>query len=147
MSEWWWTASCEYADIVFAVDSWAEFQYPDATASVTNPFLQMFPRSSIDRLHDTRSDIDVQAGISKAMAKIINDNRLVDYWKFVHEGKVDVYLQRIMDSTSMAKGYDVKKLEEDAKKGIPALIMSRTYPKIVGWEQAKESKQWYNKTS
>ncbi|MDP6686041.1 MAG: molybdopterin-dependent oxidoreductase, partial [Candidatus Omnitrophota bacterium] len=70
VSEWWWTASCEYADIVFAVDSWAEFQYPDATASVTNPFLQMFPRSSIDRLHDTRSDIDVQAGISKAMAKI-----------------------------------------------------------------------------
>lgn len=146
VAEWWWTASCEYADIVFAVDSWAEFHYPDATASVTNPFLQMFPRSPLNRLHDTRSDIEVQAGISKALGKILDDDRFVDYWRFVHEGKVDVYLQRIMDTTSMAKGYDVNQLERDAKKGIPALLMSRTYPKIVGWEQAKESKQWYNKT-
>ncbi|MCQ9208486.1 MAG: molybdopterin-dependent oxidoreductase, partial [Omnitrophica bacterium] len=45
VSDWWWSASCEYADMVFAVDSWGEFNYPDATASVTNPFLQMFPRS------------------------------------------------------------------------------------------------------
>jgi nitrate reductase alpha subunit len=128
------------------VDSWGEFQYPDATASVTNPFLQMFPRSPLKRLHDTRGDIEVHAGISRALAKLLNDKRFDDYWKFVHEGKVQAYLQRIMDMSSMSKGYDVNKLEEDAKKGVPAIIMSRTYPKIIGWEQAHESKQWYNKT-
>ena len=116
VADWWWSTSCEYADIVWGVDSWGEFNYPDATASVTNPFLQMFPRSPLKRLHDTRGDIEVHAGISKALGKLLNDNRFEDYWKFVHEGRVDVYMQRIMDTTSMAKGYDVNKLEEDAKK-------------------------------
>jgi nitrate reductase alpha subunit len=146
VSDWWWTGSCEYADIVYAVDSWAEFRYPDATASVTNPFLQMFPRSPLKRLHDTRSDIEIFSGLSAALAKNLNDNRFNDYWKFVHASNVEVYLQRIMDTSSMTKGYDVKQLERDAKEGIPALLMSRTYPKIMGWEQAHESKQWYNKT-
>lgn len=146
VSEWWWTASCEYADIVFAVDSWGEFNYPDATASVTNPFLQMFPRSPLKRLHDTRGDIEVYAGVGEAFAKNLNDNRFKDYWHFVREKKVEVYLQRIFDNSSMVKGYDVRKLEEKAKQGIPALLMGRTYPKIVGWEQAHEDKQWYGKT-
>lgn len=146
VADWWWSTSCEYADIVWAVDSWGEFQYPDATASVTNPFLQMFPRAPIKRLHDTRGDIEVHAGISKAFARLFNDKRFEDYWKFVHDKNVQAYLQRIMDMSSMAKGYDVNKLEEDAKRGIPAIMMSRTYPKIVGWEQAHESKRWYNKT-
>ena len=146
VSEWWWTASCEYADIVFGVDSWAEIKYPDATASVTNPFLQIFPPTPLKRLHDTKSDIEVFSGVSNAMAKLFKDNRFRDYWKFVNDKEVDVYLQRIMDNSSMVKGYDVKKLIKDSIEGIPALIMSRTYPKIVGWEQAMESKQWYNKT-
>ncbi|MBW1902942.1 MAG: molybdopterin-dependent oxidoreductase, partial [Deltaproteobacteria bacterium] len=146
VSDWWWTPSCEYADIVFAVDSWGEFQYPDATASVTNPFLQIFPRSILKRLHDTRADIEVFEGVGKAFAKLLKDERFNDYWKFVKEKKVNVYLQRIFDYTSMAKGYDVNDLEEKAKKGIPALILSRTYPKIVGFEQAVEDKQWYGKT-
>ncbi|MHC4296107.1 MAG: molybdopterin-dependent oxidoreductase [Planctomycetota bacterium] len=146
VADWWWSTSCEYADIVWAVDSWGEFQYPDATASVTNPFLQMFPRAPVKRLHDTRGDIEVHAGISKAFARILDDKRFEDYWKFVDDKNVQAYLQRIMDMTSMTKGYDVNKLEEDAKKGIPSIILSRTYPKIVGWEQAEESKQWYNKT-
>ncbi|MCQ9205896.1 MAG: molybdopterin-dependent oxidoreductase [Omnitrophica bacterium] len=146
VSEWWWTASCEYADVVFAVDSWGEFNYPDATASVTNPFLQMFPRSPLKRLHDTKGDIEVFAGVGEAFAKNLNDRRFRDYWKFVREKRVDVYLQRIFDHTSMAKGYNVNELEEKCKKGVPALLMSRTYPKIVGWEQAHEDKQWYGKT-
>lgn len=146
VSDWWWTPSCEYADIVFGVDSWGEFKYPDATASVTNPFLQMFPRSPLKRLHDTRGDIEVFSGVGDALSKNFNDKRFKDYWKFVNEKKVEVYLQRIFDNTSMVKGYSVEKLEEDSKKGIPALLMSRTYPKIVGWEQANEDKQWYGKT-
>ncbi|MGQ9629031.1 MAG: molybdopterin-dependent oxidoreductase [bacterium] len=146
VSEWWWTASCEYADVVFPVDSWAELKYPDATASVTNPFLQIFPRTPLKRLHDTRGDIEVFAGVSSALARILNDRRFHDYWKFVHDGKVEVYLQRIINNSSMARGYDVRELEKNAKEGIPALLMSRTYPKIVGWEQTHEGKKWYTKS-
>ncbi|MEW6026909.1 MAG: molybdopterin-dependent oxidoreductase [Planctomycetota bacterium] len=145
-NDWWWTASCEYADIVFPADSWAELKFPDATAAVTNPFLQIFPRTPLNRLHNSKSDLEIQAGVSKALGKLLNDHRFVDYWKFIDEGKAEVYLQRIFDATSMARGYNVKDLEEKSKNGIPALLMSRTYPKTVGWEQANEHKQWYNKT-
>ena len=145
-SDWWWTASCEYADVVFPVDSWAEFKHPDMTASVTNPFLQVFPRTPLNRLHDTKADIEIFSGISSALARILNDERFNDYWRFVHEGRVDVYMQRILDASSMTKGYDIKDLEDKAKEGVPALLMSRTYPKIVGWEQAVEDKKWYTKS-
>ncbi|MFN8639287.1 MAG: hypothetical protein U0360_07480 [Dehalococcoidia bacterium] len=46
--EWWWTASCEYADIVFPVDSWAEFKHVDASASCTNLFPQHLPSHSAE---------------------------------------------------------------------------------------------------
>ena len=35
VNEWWWSGSCEYADIVYGVDSWMELKYPDLTASNT----------------------------------------------------------------------------------------------------------------
>lgn len=146
VSEWWWTASCEYADIIFAVDSWAEFKYPDMTAAVTNPFVQIFPRSPLPRLHETRGDIEVLAGVAKELAKITGDSRFIDYWKFVHEEKVEVYLQRIIDNSSTLKGYNIDELEKNAKKGIPALLMTRTYPKIMAWEQSNENKAHYTKS-
>ena len=98
------------------------------------------------RLHDTRADVEIYAGVAKALSRLLNDNRFADFWKFVDDGRVDVYLQRIMSASSMAKGYKVLELEKDAKEGIPALLMSRTYPKIMGWEQANENKKWYTKT-
>ena len=35
-SDWWWTGSCEYADLVFAVDSWAEFKIPPPRAAISS---------------------------------------------------------------------------------------------------------------
>lgn len=146
VSDWWWTASCEYADIVFSVDSWAEFKYPDMTAAVTNPFLQMFPRTPMKRLHDTRGDIEVLAGVGKALAEVTGENRFVDMWKFVHGNNVEVYLQRIIDHSNTLKGYQIGELETLAKKGVPALLMTRTYPKIMGWEQSNEKQPHYTKS-
>lgn len=146
VSEWWWSGSCEYADIVFPVDSWSEFKFPDATLSVTNPFLYMFPRTPFQRIYDTKGDIEVVAGVAKALGKLTGDQRFTDYFKFAHEGKAEVYLQRIFDASAATKGYNVLELEEKAKKGIPALLMSRTYPKYVGYEQTEENKQWYTKS-
>lgn len=146
VNEWWWTASCEYADVVFPVDSWAEFKHPDATASVTNPFISIFPRTPLDRIFNTRSDIECAAGVATALAQQTGDDRFRQMWQFVYDGKVDAYLQRIFDASTMAKGLSVAKAESDAKKGIPTLIQSRTYPKVVGWEQAYEDRPWYTRT-
>ncbi|OGX33070.1 MAG: molybdopterin oxidoreductase [Omnitrophica WOR_2 bacterium RIFCSPLOWO2_02_FULL_50_19] len=146
VNEWWWTASCEYADVVFPADSWAELKYPDMTAAVTNPFLQIFPRTPLKRLHDSRGDIEILAGVGKALAKVTGDKRFEDYWKFIYENKVEVYLQRIIDNSSTLKGYKIEEIEANAKEGIPALLMTRTYPKIMGWEQSNEKRPHYTKS-
>ena len=146
VNEWWWTASCEYADVVFPVDSWAEFKHPDCTASVTNPFISVFPRTPIDRIYNTRSDIECSAGVAAALGKLTGDKRFHDMWHFVFEGKVDAYLQRVFNLSNMAHGLNFVECENQAKKGIPTIILSRTYPKIVGWEQAYEDKPWYTRT-
>ena len=115
-------------------------------ASVTNPFLTVFPRSPQERPFETRGDIECLALVGKQLAKRTGDRRFADTWKFVDEGKVEVYLQRILDHSSMTKGYQITDLEEKAKKGIPALMMSRTNPKTVGYEQVYDSRPWYTKT-
>jgi nitrate reductase / nitrite oxidoreductase, alpha subunit len=146
VNEWWWTASCEYADIVFGVDSWAEIKFPDATGSCTNPFLQLFPRTPLDRIFDTRSDLEVLAGVARRLGELTGDQRFVDHWKFIHEGRSEPYLQRIFDASGTTRGYTVEDLHAKAEKGIPALMNFRTYPRQVGWEQRQESKPWYNRT-
>lgn len=146
VSDWWWTASCEHADIVLAVDSWAELKHPDAAISVTNPFLYIFPRTPLARIHATQGDIEVGLGLGRAFAKLTGDVRFEDMWRFVAEGRTDVYLQRIFDGSNMMRGIDVLKAEALAKEGIPTIMQSRTYPKYVGWEQAYEERPWYTKT-
>ena len=145
-ADWWWTASCEYSDVVFACDSWAEFRHPDLTGSCTNPFVQVFPTSKIDRVFDTRAEVEIIAGVSKAMGDIYNDPRFVDAWKFVNEGRTDVYLQRIIDNSPTLKGYDFNELLAKAKEGIPALINTRTYPRLSSFEQQKGEQSWHTKT-
>lgn len=146
VNEWWWTASCEYADVVFPIDSWAEMKFPDMTISVTNPFLYIFPATPFPRIHDTRSDIQVAAGLCSAMGKIIGDTRMDDYWKFVHEGTARPYLQRILDHSNATRGYKIEDLEAKAAQGIPTILETRTYPKIGGWEQSNEDRPWYTRT-
>ena len=146
VNEWWWTASCEWADIVFGVDSWAELKHPDMTASVTNPFLVVFPRTPLKRVFNTMGDIEVQALVGEKFAKLTGDQRFLDYWRFVREFKTDVYLQRILDHSSNTKGYRFTELEAKAKQGIPALLNSRTTPKAVGYDQVTDSKPWYTKS-
>ena len=146
VAEWWWTMSCEYADVVFGVDSWAEFKHPDMAGSVTNPFLSIYPRTDFARLFDTVSDVETLAGVGKALAQQTGERRFQDLWHFVDQGRVDVYLQRIVDASTGLRGYRFREVEEKAKTGVPALINFRTYPRVIGWEQTQESKPWYTKT-
>jgi nitrate reductase alpha subunit len=145
-ADWWWTGSCEYADVVFACDSWAEFKNPDMTASCTNPFLQLYPVTPLKRVFDTKTDLEIIAGVSKSLGKIYGDKRFTDAWKFVDEDKVDVYLQRIIDASPTLKGYMFGELHRKASEGIPALVNNRTYPRIASYEQAKGEQPWHTKT-
>ena len=146
VNEWWWTASCEWADVVFGVDSWAELKHPDLTASVTNPFLQVFPRTPLPRIFETLGDIEVLALVGEKLGQLTQDQRFKRYWEFVREGKTAVYLQRILDNSTNTKGYSIEELEAKAKEGIPALMNSRTTPKAVGFEQVTDSRPWYTKS-
>jgi nitrate reductase alpha subunit len=113
---------------------------------VTNPFLCTFPRTPLPRIFGTVGDIDVLAKTGAALAKLTGDQRFRDYWKFVDQGNTSVYLQRILDHSSSTKGYQVEVLEEKAKQGIPVLMMNRTSPKCVGYEQVVDSRPWYTKS-
>jgi nitrate reductase alpha subunit len=146
VNEWWWSTSCEYADVVFAIDSWAEMKQPDMTASVTNPFLQVFPRTPLPRIFETKSDAEAVALVAEKLAKITGDNRFNDYFKFVREGRMEVYLQRILNASSATKGYQIGDLETKARQGIPALMLTRTNPRNGGYEQINDSKPWYTRT-
>jgi nitrate reductase alpha subunit len=146
INEWWWTASCEYSDVVFPVDSWAELRYPDMTISVTNPFLYAFPTTDLPRIHDTRSDVEVAAGLCEAVGRESGDDRHSRYWKFLSEGGMRPYIQRILDHSNATRGYRIEDLERKAADGIPAILETRTYPKVGAWEQGNEDKPWYTKT-
>lgn len=146
VNEWFWTASCEYADIVFGVDSWFERKIPDIYGAVTNPFLQAWPRGPLPRLHDTRDDTEVWAGLANALARLTGDKRFSDYWHFINTGQPEVYLNRGMKSGNTTKGLSYEALESSCAEGRPYYSMTRTSPRIVGWEQRQESKPWYNKT-
>jgi nitrate reductase alpha subunit len=146
VNEWWWSGSCEYADIVYGVDSWMELKYPDMTASNTNPFVQVFPRTPLRRTFGTVSDLDTYAGVAAALAELTGNPRFRAYWQFVTDNRVEVYLQRIIDASAPLRGYQLRDLEALAAQGIPALMNTRTYPRTFSWEQVHESKPWYTKT-
>lgn len=144
--EWWWSTSCEWADVVFGVDSWAELKHTDMTASVTNPFLCLFPKTPLPRIFHTMGDVDVLTKVGEKLAALTGDRRFADAWHFFREDKAGVYLQRILDHSSNTKGYDIDALEAKARDGVPALMMNRTSPKSVGYEQVTDSRPWYTKT-
>ncbi len=145
-ADWWWTGSCEYSDVVFACDSLAEFKHPDMTGSCTNPFLQLYPVTPLKRVFDTKTDMEIIAGVSKSLGTIYNDKRFADTWKFVDDDKVEVYIQRIIDASPTLKGYMFGELARRAAEGIPALVNARTYPRISSYEQAKGEQPWHTKS-
>lgn len=145
-ADWWWTGSCEYADLVFGVDSWAEFKAPDMCGSCTNPFVQIYPRTPLPRIFDTRTDIEVIAGVAEKLGDLLDEPRMKQMWKFAQGGDVLEYLQRIIDNSANLKGYKAPELEEKAAKGIPALVNTRTYPRVSSLEQARSEHAWHTRS-
>ena len=81
------------------------------------------------------------------LAELTEDNRFNDYWKFVREGRTDVYLQRILDHSTQHQGLPLRRSGGEGQGGrFPRLMNSRTTPKAVGYEQVTDSRPWYTKS-
>jgi nitrate reductase alpha subunit len=145
-NEWFWTSSCEYSDLVFPVDSWAEFELPDMTASCTNPFLLAFPATPLERIFDTRSDWQVLALVAERLGEVTELPAMADYWRGVLDGDPTPYLQRILSGSNATRGVLFDELHSSCADGVPLLMNNRTYPRHGGWEQRQEDKPWYNAT-
>ncbi|MFN8222341.1 MAG: molybdopterin-dependent oxidoreductase [Gaiellales bacterium] len=145
-NEWHWTSSCEYADLVFPADSWAEFKQPDMTASCTNPFLLAFPTTPLERIYDSRSDYEALALTAQELGKLVGEPAMAAYWRGVLDGDPTPYLQRILAGSNATRGVAFPDLHESCSKGVPLLMNPRTYPRTAGWEQRQEDKPWYNAT-
>ncbi len=140
------TATVEYADFALAANSWAEFESYEVTASCSNPFLQIW-KGGIKPLYNSRDDSRILAEMAAALGKELNDPRFSDYWKFALEGKTEVYIQRLLDSSLTTNGYQVSDIVS-GKYGEPgaALMLFRTYPRIPFWEQVNDSIPFYTAT-
>lgn len=145
-NEWWWSLTCEYSDIVLGVDAWNENKYWDIAASVTNPFVYVWPKTGHRRFFDTINDVETFALVARRLTELTGDARFRDYWKFALDGKPDVYIQRIIDASSNVRGYRLEDLAAKAEAGIPSLLMTRSYPKYVGIDQTEEHQPWYTKS-
>src|SRR3990172_3292078 len=140
------TASAEYADIILPANSWVEFETPELTASCSNPFLQIW-KGGIKPLFDTKDDGVIIAEVAAKLTAQTGDRRFRDYFKFLLERRPEVYIQRILDSSTSTVGYRVADVV-NGKYGEPgaALMLFRTYPRVPFYEQVHDSEPFYTDT-
>ena len=143
-----WTGSAEYSDVVLPVNSWVEFQDLEAGASCSNPFLQVW-QGGIKPVYDSRDDGEVFAGVARALAARLKDQRFADYFKYITEKNAKVYIQRVFDSSTTTRGKDGSYQVDDLMAGKygsepgAALLLFRTYPRVPFWEQIHDSIPFY----
>ena len=146
-NEWHWTSSCEYADIVFPADSWAEFKLPDMTASCTNPFLLAFPTTPLERIHDTRSDYEILALTARDARRA---RGRAARWPTTGRASSTATRRRTCSASSRGsnatRGISSTTCTRARSEGVPLLMNARTYPRHAGWEQRQEDKPWYTPT-
>ncbi len=140
------TASVEYADLALPANSWLEFEGLEITASCSNPFLQIW-KGGIPPVFDSRDDLMILAGIAKALSDVTGDRRFTDYFKFALEGKREIYIQRLLDTSTTTQGYKLDEIMA-GKYGPPggALMLFRTYPRIPFYEQVHDSEPFHTDT-
>ncbi len=143
------TSSVEYADIAFPATSWMESQTHEITASCSNPFLQVWGRAKdgIDPLYEAKDDARILADQAQALSEHTGDPRFAAYWKFILEGREDVYIQRLLDASITTKGYRLDDILA-GKYGEPgsALMLFRTYPRIPFHEQFTDNLPFFTDT-
>ncbi len=140
------TASCEYADVILPANSWIEFEGVEVTASCSNPFLQIW-KGGIKPVGETKDDLLIMAGVAQALSAETGDQRFEDQWKFAIEGKREIYLNRLLETSATTAGYTTEDIMA-GKYGEPgaALMMFRTYPRIPFYEQLVDSVPFFTDT-
>jgi nitrate reductase alpha subunit len=140
------TASIEYADLALPANSWLEFEHLEITASCSNPFLQIW-KGGIPPVFDSKDDVVILAGIARALSEVTGDRRFADYFKFALEGRPEVYIQRLLDTSTTTAGYKLADIMA-GKYGPPggALMLFRTYPRIPFYEQVHDSEPFHTDT-
>ncbi len=140
------TASVQYADIGLPANSWVEFEDLEMTASCSNPFLQIW-KGGVKPVFDSKDDLTILANIGKAVGEEIGDKRFHDMFKFEHEGKRGIYIQRLLDTCTTTVGYKLDDILA-GKYGPPgaALMLFRTYPRIPFWEQVYDDEPFHTDT-
>jgi nitrate reductase alpha subunit len=129
------TSDVNHADVAFAVNSWMEFTYPEMTATVSNPWVQIW-KGGIRPLYDTRNDLDSFAGVAAKLKEMTGEQRMADTYKFVYHNRVDIYVQRILDASTTFFGYSADVMLKSEKGW---MVMCRTYPRHPLWEETNES--------
>lgn len=142
-----WTGSAEYADVVLPANTWLEFQTRECGVSCSNPFLQIWGGDGIKPLYDSMDDGMIFALVAEKLAGLTGDRRFRDYWKFMLEGKPEVYIQRVLDASCTTQGYRVDDILA-GKYGEPgaALLLFRSYPRVAFYEQVHDSVPFYTDT-
>ena len=142
-----WTGSAEYSDVVLPANTWLEFQTLECGGSCSNPFLQIWGGSGIKPLYDSKDDGMIFALVSAKLADLTGDKRFRDHWKFMLEGRPEVYLDRVLANSTTTKGYTVADIMA-GKYGEPgaALMLFRTYPRVSFYEQVYDSIPFYTDT-
>ncbi|MCC6888039.1 MAG: molybdopterin-dependent oxidoreductase [Hyphomicrobiales bacterium] len=142
-----WTGSAEYSDIVLPANTWLEFQTLECGGSCSNPFLQLWGGDGIKPLYDSKDDGMIFAVVSEKLAELTGDKRFRDHWKFMLEGRPEVYLDRVLANCTTTKGYNVADIMA-GKYGEPgaALMLFRTYPRVPFYEQVYDSIPFYTDT-
>jgi nitrate reductase alpha subunit len=140
------TASVQYADFGLPANSWVEFEDLEITASCSNPFLQIW-KGGIKPVFDSKDDLWIIANMAKAVGEEIGDRRFYDLFKFEHEKKRGVYIQRLLDTCTTTAGYQLSDIMA-GKYGVPgaALMLFRTYPRIPFWEQINDDEPFHTDT-
>lgn len=139
------TASCEYSDVILPAVSWLENQCYEMTASCSNPFIQIWGRSGLEPIYkDTKDDLLIMTGVAQKLSQLTGDNRFQDYWKFAIDRQENVYIDRLLATSTTTQGYTFKDIM-DGKYGESgaALLLFRTYPRNPFYEQVTDSLPFY----
>jgi nitrate reductase alpha subunit len=116
-----------------------EFTYPEMTATVSNPWVQIW-KGGIRPLYDTRNDADTFGAVAVKLTEMTGDVRIRQVFHFVYMNRVDVYVQRALDASATCYGYSADVMLKSEKGW---MVMGRTYPRHPLWEETNESKpQW-----
>ncbi len=136
----------EYCDIALAANTWVESQTPEITASCSNPFLQVW-KGGIAPTYDTRDDLVILAQAAKRLGEEIGEPRCGELWKFALEGRADVYIDRLLATSTTTHGYRYADLMA-GKYGEPgaALMLFETYPRVPFYDMIHHSHPFYTPT-